>query len=237
MHRSSGQFMHILRRAEWRQVTQSVGVNRTWSALLEELVEVQRRGPGVGFLGPRRRGGRLLRFLHRIFKRSAGVGPGRKNKTNNEINKQHVSSEYLHLCAVAGWCSPRPRFCPHVWVQVLRQLCDQGHVKWTQTRQTFGLVWVVANEKQPLPCGTTRSNPICVKWLNQHCTCQCLFYYHNISKHSDALCLQNIVSIYEEFVGATVWTESLLKRPHMFHHMWRKRKDSQHSDSTLMFPR
>ncbi len=53
-----------------------MSVNRTWSALLEELVEIQRGGSGVGFLGARGWCGRLLCFLHRIFKRSAGVGPG-----------------------------------------------------------------------------------------------------------------------------------------------------------------
>lgn len=43
---------------------------------MEELVEVQRGCSGVGFLGSRWRGGRLLCFFHCIFERSAGIGPG-----------------------------------------------------------------------------------------------------------------------------------------------------------------
>lgn len=73
------------------------GCDRTWSALLEELVEVQRGGSGVGLLGSGWRGGRLLCFLHRIFKRGAGVGPGgeatRAEEQNhlNEVNEQRKS--------------------------------------------------------------------------------------------------------------------------------------------------
>lgn len=51
-------------------------MNCTWSSLLEELVEVQRGGSRVGLLRSGRRGGGLFRFLHGVFKRRAGVGPG-----------------------------------------------------------------------------------------------------------------------------------------------------------------
>lgn len=61
--------------AEWNVVSISVFVRHTWSALLEQLVEVQRGGSGVGLLGSWWRSGRLLCFLHGILKRSAGVGP------------------------------------------------------------------------------------------------------------------------------------------------------------------
>lgn len=82
----------------------------TWSALLEELVEVQRGGSGVGLLGSRRRGGRLLCFLHRIFKRRAGVGPeggvmwaAKQQGTvrpKSNAGPQNIWPHFIHLCLV-----------------------------------------------------------------------------------------------------------------------------------------
>lgn len=75
---------------------------RTWSALLEELVEVQRGGSGVGLLGSRRRRGGLLRFLHRVFERRAGVGPAGE-VTQVEKQKRRIrltSNVRVNTCGV-----------------------------------------------------------------------------------------------------------------------------------------
>lgn len=160
----------------WRR-RESVAVNRTWNALLEELVQVQRGGPRVGLLGSRWRGGRLLCFLHRILKRRAGVGPGgdvmwgRQNNKYNEAKEQRWTSEYFLISLLSF--SPRSSFHPHLWVQVLRRLCEEGYVKWAKALgQTFGLVWVGINENQWLPCGTINCHFTWVKWLNapEHCS-------------------------------------------------------------------
>lgn len=73
---------------------------QTWSALLEELVEVQRGGPGVSLLWSRRRGGWLLRLLHSILERSAGVRPGGEDVMI--VNDRHriTGYDYNYSCPV-----------------------------------------------------------------------------------------------------------------------------------------
>lgn len=62
-------------------------MGRTWNALLEEPVEVQGRGSGVGLLRSRRRSRRLLCFFNRIFKRSARVGPAGRDHGKVKIKR------------------------------------------------------------------------------------------------------------------------------------------------------
>lgn len=72
--------------------------SRTWNALLEELVEVQGGGSGVGLLGSGWRGGGLLCFLHGIFNRGAGVGPA------GEVTWWIKYNEVKEKCRVQDTC-------------------------------------------------------------------------------------------------------------------------------------
>lgn len=64
---------------KWLNTQRMLGWAWTLTALLEELVEVERGGAGVSLLGSRRRRGRLFHLLHGIIYGGAGIRPVGKN--------------------------------------------------------------------------------------------------------------------------------------------------------------
>lgn len=86
----------------------------------------------MGLLGSRRRRGGLLRFLHRVFERRAGVGPaGEVAQVEKQKRRIRLTSNVrVNTCGILVlFFPPGSRFGPHLRVQVVRRLCGEGYVR------------------------------------------------------------------------------------------------------------